>query len=372
MQGSLRCMGFSAWRRWCTSGLSGAQGIYPAITTTIQITVHPDAASAARGDRSSNCRAAGSRSCALSAICRVARYCSSAPERRSGRAGGGRRRRRCLGDPTDRDGSPAAQQRWHGCGATHGGGVAEWRRVGAARRPRLPIFRGQRWVVWAEGWACGRLSLADVQPLTWRLPGWAVFTSRAAWRMPATRATPSRHLQPADVPTDSACTPCPPAHTGDNDATVLLKQQSGSRRWQHLAGGSPARGAAARAAADGAAGGAAGAGGADPAAAPAAAAALGRASPVEQNYTVILGSHRNSCLKFEKDGELCCMVSSNGYTAFVEPWCLVRVVQVSRRGSLECPRCTAECQHLCLSSEPITKVPLFPSRNRCPTPPARG
>lgn len=73
--------------------------------------------------------------------------------------------------------------------------------------------------------------------------------------------------------------------TGDNDATVLLKQQTGSRRWQHLAGGG--------------------------AAANGAAAANGRGpSPVEQNYTVILGSHRNSCLKFEKDGELCCMVST--------------------------------------------------------------
>lgn len=74
------------------------------------------------------------------------------------------------------------------------------------------------------------------------------------------------------------------APAGDTDATVLLKQQSGSRRWQHLA-----LGAAAAAAANG-----------QPAA--------GRGSPVEQNYTIILGSHRNSCLKFEKDGELCCMV----------------------------------------------------------------
>lgn len=86
----------------------------------------------------------------------------------------------------------------------------------------------------------------------------------------------------------------PPPRAGDNDATVLLKQQSGSRRWQHLAAG--AAPAAPRAAAGAAA------------AAPAAAAAGGRGSPVEQNYTVILGSHRNSCLKFEKDGELCCMV----------------------------------------------------------------
>lgn len=110
-----------------------------------------------------------------------------------------------------------------------------------------------------------------------------------------------------------------PSCAGDNDATVLLKQQSGSRRWQHLAVSSPAGGAAARAAAAAAAaagaaagGAAAGAGGAGPAGAEPA--AVGRASPVEQNYTVILGSHRNSCLKFEKDGELCCMVSG-GSTA---------------------------------------------------------
>lgn len=93
---------------------------------------------------------------------------------------------------------------------------------------------------------------------------------------------------------------------GDNDATVLLKQQSGSRRWQHLAGG----GAAAAAA-----GGAAGAGGAA-----AGGAAGGRNSPVEQNYTVILGSHRNSCLKFEKDGELCCMVRTGmGWEGGAQP-----------------------------------------------------
>lgn len=60
--------------------------------------------------------------------------------------------------------------------------------------------------------------------------------------------------------------------------TVLLKPQAGSRRWQHAVGGPrPEEGA-------------------------------GRASPVESNYTIILGSHRNSCLKFEKDGEICCMV----------------------------------------------------------------
>jgi hypothetical protein len=60
--------------------------------------------------------------------------------------------------------------------------------------------------------------------------------------------------------------------------TILLKPQAGSRRWQHAASGRPVDD--------------------------------GRSSPVESNYTVILGSHRNSCLKFEKDGEICCMVGA--------------------------------------------------------------
>lgn len=117
---------------------------------------------------------------------------------------------------------------------------------------------------------------------------------------------------------DGTQSACIPSCAGDNDATVLLKQQSGSRRWQHLAVGSPAGGAAARAAAAAAAGAAAGgaaAGAGGAGAAGAEPAAVGRASPVEQNYTVILGSHRNSCLKFEKDGELCCMVSGGQWTA---------------------------------------------------------
>ena len=78
------------------------------------------------------------------------------------------------------------------------------------------------------------------------------------------------------------------SRTGDNDVTVILKPQCGSRRWQHLSA-SPR------------------AGGGDPAS------PLGRQSappPVEANYTVILGSHRNSCLKIEKDGELCHMASN--------------------------------------------------------------
>ena len=63
--------------------------------------------------------------------------------------------------------------------------------------------------------------------------------------------------------------------------TVLLKPRSGSRRWQHLTT-------------------------AENLAAP------GRNSPVESNYTIILGSHRNTCLKIERDGELCCQVRGRG------------------------------------------------------------
>eukprot|EP00887_Chlorella_sp_A99_P006709 scaffold3.g6709.t1 len=92
---------------------------------------------------------------------------------------------------------------------------------------------------------------------------------------------------------------------GDNDVTVLLKPQSGSRRWQHAAADAPPpaqlRG--------------------QQRAAPR---PPDRASPVERNYTVILGSHRNSCLKFERDGELCCSVTdvpaaklrSNAFTKY--------------------------------------------------------
>lgn len=80
-------------------------------------------------------------------------------------------------------------------------------------------------------------------------------------------------------------------YAGDNDVTVLLKPQSGSRRWQHVADApaSQQRQAALQEAQQ-------------------QQQQQERGSPVERNYTVILGSHRNSCLKFEKDGELCCMV----------------------------------------------------------------
>ncbi|GBF97048.1 hypothetical protein Rsub_09521 [Raphidocelis subcapitata] len=56
---------------------------------------------------------------------------------------------------------------------------------------------------------------------------------------------------------------------GDNDVTIIFKAVAGAKRWQPLA--RPLGG--------------------------------GGAPSVEDNYTVILGSHRNSCLKFEKNGE---------------------------------------------------------------------
>ena len=63
-------------------------------------------------------------------------------------------------------------------------------------------------------------------------------------------------------------------HTGENDATVILKPSSGSKRWQHYVRDNQG------------------------------AAHLGNLH-TDSNYTIIIGSHRNSCLKFEKDLVLC-------------------------------------------------------------------
>lgn len=78
--------------------------------------------------------------------------------------------------------------------------------------------------------------------------------------------------------------------SGDNDVTILLKPCSGSRRWQHLRGNPPSNNNS------------------NPTASPPSPDPC--ASPVESNYTIILGSHQNTCLKFEKDGELVCMVNN--------------------------------------------------------------
>lgn len=60
-------------------------------------------------------------------------------------------------------------------------------------------------------------------------------------------------------------------HTGENDVTIILKPFPGAKRWQHLQRQHGPAG--------------------------------GEQLAVEANYTVILGSHRNSKLKIERNGE---------------------------------------------------------------------
>ena len=78
---------------------------------------------------------------------------------------------------------------------------------------------------------------------------------------------------------------------GENDVTLILKRHAGSKRWQHFA-----------------------VGGAQQAAVPAAnqlrvQQGPWQRPPVDEGYTLILGSHRNSCLKIEKNGVLVHRVS---------------------------------------------------------------
>ena len=61
-----------------------------------------------------------------------------------------------------------------------------------------------------------------------------------------------------------------PFTAGENDATVILKPTPGSKRWQHYVRDNQG------------------------------AADLGNLH-TDSNYTIIIGSHRNSCLKVEKD-----------------------------------------------------------------------
>lgn len=68
--------------------------------------------------------------------------------------------------------------------------------------------------------------------------------------------------------------PSPPhggAVAGENDVTIILKPFPGAKRWQHLQRQAGPAG--------------------------------GEQFAVEANYTVILGSHRNSKLKIEKNGD---------------------------------------------------------------------
>ena len=51
-------------------------------------------------------------------------------------------------------------------------------------------------------------------------------------------------------------------------------------------------------------------------------------SQTERNYTIILGSHRNTCLKVEKDGQLCEAVRLN-----VSQLCVTMVLLASFNGS---------------------------------------
>jgi hypothetical protein len=79
----------------------------------------------------------------------------------------------------------------------------------------------------------------------------------------------------------------------DTDVTIILKATAGARRWQPLQrapGQAPAAAHGAR----------------HPHGPPHGAADT--AAAVEPNYTVILGSHRNSCLKFEKNSATTCSV----------------------------------------------------------------
>lgn len=69
---------------------------------------------------------------------------------------------------------------------------------------------------------------------------------------------------------------------GDNDATLILKPKPGSKRWQHMK------------------------------------LATGPAQSnleLDHNYTIIFGSHRNSCLKIEKNSQECYRVSLAGEMA---------------------------------------------------------
>lgn len=68
--------------------------------------------------------------------------------------------------------------------------------------------------------------------------------------------------------------------TGDNDATLIFKAKPGSKRWQHLRLPPSAD---------------------------------SNALEDDDNYTVIFGSHRNSCLKIEKNLQECYRVSCRHY-----------------------------------------------------------
>lgn len=88
----------------------------------------------------------------------------------------------------------------------------------------------------------------------------------------------------------------------DTDVTIILKAAPGARRWQplqHAGRGSSAEQHASTSGRDAA----------SPLLHPSQPQPQPASTPkVEPNYTVIMGSHRNSCLKFEKNGTTTCTV----------------------------------------------------------------
>lgn len=74
---------------------------------------------------------------------------------------------------------------------------------------------------------------------------------------------------------------------GENDVTIIFKPFPGAKRWQHLQRQQGPAG--------------------------------GEQLAVEANYTVILGSHRNSKLKIEKNGEELAVVSCSFSSAASSP-----------------------------------------------------
>eukprot|EP00803_Ostreobium_quekettii_P008789 evm.model.scf_1474EXC.3 EVM.evm.TU.scf_1474EXC.3 scf_1474EXC:32295-33161(+) len=100
---------------------------------------------------------------------------------------------------------------------------------------------------------------------------------------------------------------------GENDATVILKDTPGSRRWQHDRGG------------------------------------------VDQGYTVIIGSHRNSKLKIERNGVFVCQAEADWATIrrdeFREFW-----IQVDARGAIAVGAGEADSVFRWVDPEPLEGI----------------
>jgi hypothetical protein len=126
-------------------------------------------------------------------------------------------------------------------------------------------------------------------------------------------------MRPMRTPASSRPAP------GENDVTVIFKAVAGAKRWQPLA--RPADG--------------------------------GGAAAVEANYTVILGSHRNSCLKFEKNGETMEVVGA---------WAGAAAAGTAGAPSWR-PRCSVAGRCLRAPPEGSPAACTCPTRPRPPSPP---